>query len=130
MRVTESEWVELPALLSHEDFLQLMSRFDELGMVSRHRAINTYVGHAGAQHAYCVQVQPSDARRVARVLREYWAVEDPSSETPYTGQCAACGEDVEAVWTCPSCGISFRPRHREDDALVAFIREHGGFTQP
>ena len=80
--MTDEEWVGLPGMLAHEDFLHIMSSLDELGVVSRHRTITTAVGVEGAEHAYIVQVQPSDARHAACTLRDHWGIEDPTSETP------------------------------------------------
>ncbi|MHC4845303.1 MAG: hypothetical protein ACYTCU_03980 [Planctomycetota bacterium] len=125
--MTDSEWVQLPGMLGHDEFLHLMHHFDEQGVVSRHRAIQTHVGVEGGQHAYVIQVQPSDAQKVARTLAHEWEVQDPQRIEPFTGECAACGAQVEGVWECAECGISFRPRLRDDDPVVVFIREHGGF---
>jgi hypothetical protein len=128
--MTDSEWVQMPGMLGHDEFLHLMQLFDSQGVVSRHRTIQTAAGPQGGEHAYVIQVQPSDAQRVAQILAEEWQVQDPEKVEPFTGECAACGEQVEAVWDCTSCGISFRPRLRKDDPIVVFIREHGGFGYP
>jgi len=125
--MSDSEWVQLPMMLGHEEFHHLMGHFDEQGVLSRHRTIQTAAGPQGGEHSYIIQVQPADAQRAARTLAREWEVQDPAKVSPFSGECAACGETVEAVWDCTSCGISFRPRIRDDDPIVLFIREHNGF---
>jgi hypothetical protein len=69
------------------------------------------------------------ARAAARIFRIIFELEDPADAEPISGPCPACGEKLAEAWACPSCELKFRPAQGEDDPLVAFVRDHGGFEE-
>ncbi len=119
-------WIPIPKSFEAEDANRLAKRFSRKRIA--HRVEPAAEPSGPSPSARCtVSVRGGDLRPVAGVLREFWGIKDPAALEPYTGACIVCEASIEGAWTCPACGISYRPILDPDDPVVAFIRDHGGF---
>jgi hypothetical protein len=122
-------WIPIPKAFDAEDADRLAKRLSRKRIEHR---VEPAAGPSGPSPASrcTVVVRAEDLAPVARLLREFWGITDPAALEPYTGACIVCGARIEGAWTCPACGISYRPILDPDDPVVAFIRDHGGFEAP
>ena len=130
MMVRESPWIDVPALLDDDQLAQAKAAFAQSGVDYWSHAVMTSVGPMGGTHAYALHVSVEHARVAAKLLRNLLELDDPAEALPFTGACPACGEAAVDVWACPSCELGFRSPHDENDPMIVFLRDHGGFREP
>jgi rubredoxin len=123
----ENKWIEIPLLLNYEDFINIEKHFTHLGIHFRSKTVITSIGPEGAEHAYSIFVPMAHAKAAALAFRHFMNITDPGSGQPFSGNCPACGEQINNAWVCPSCEISFSGGYKEDDPIVIFIKQFGGF---
>ncbi|MDG2148435.1 MAG: hypothetical protein P8N09_02810 [Planctomycetota bacterium] len=123
----ESSWTELPGLYDEAVLDELCHELHRARVEHESASIPLKEGVEGSPRAGRVRVQGSHVRTAAAVLGRFFELEDPTAARPYKGACPACEEQVVDSWTCPSCELSFKSSVSENDPLVVFLREHGGF---
>jgi rubredoxin len=123
----ESSWTELPGLYEEAVLDELCHELHLARVEHESASIPLKEGAEGGPRAGRVRVQRSHVRTAAVVLGRFFELEDPAAARPYKGSCPACEGDVVDSWTCPSCELSFKSGVKENDPLVVFLREHGGF---
>jgi len=126
----DEKWIEIPILLNYHDYEGILKLFIQFGIKYQSETVTTHASRWRGAHKFSVYVTESQVTAAVLVLRNYIGIEDPASDQPFSGDCPACGERIDSVWTCPSCEISFRSRYEEDDLIVVFIKKYGGFNDP
>jgi hypothetical protein len=123
----QASWVELPGLYTEQDHTELSEALESAGVEHESRGVSLEAKPTGAPSVYLFRVQTTQVQPAARVLGEFFDMEDPERAQPYEGDCPACGEPVAASWDCPSCELNFKPRADPRDPVFQFLRAHEGF---
>jgi hypothetical protein len=125
--VQEKPWIEVPQLFDDEQLQSVQAEFSKAGVVFSSEPIALIEAKYHQEVKHTIYVSRIYARQAARILAEILELEDPADDTPFTGDCPACGTKVTNSWSCPSCELGFHSRFDADDPMIVFVRENGGF---
>lgn len=124
-------WIEIPLVINEGEFMLIAQHFSRFGIRFKDKVKVVEVAGKFETHKFrTIRVPEEQVKAAALVYRNALEIDDPATFEPLTGECPACGEQVDGAWECPSCEINYRGQYTEDSPIVLFIREHGGYDDP
>jgi hypothetical protein len=119
------DWIGLPTELEAEPFAELTRALVAEKVPFRWEKLTSSAKSSNV--TYALWFERARVRDAAQVIVRVADLADPLHEEPFTGACPACGAAVAHARECPSCALVFHLGRDADDALIVFLREHGGF---
>ena len=123
----ETFWLHVPGMFDVGVLDDLAAAFAERGVEWASKPL-LEAGAPPEASAHVLHVNKEHAAAAVSVLCVLLELEDPEQLQPFEGPCPACGHEVQSAWACPECELGFGARHKSDDPLITFVREHGGFA--
>jgi len=106
--VTAPRLIEIP-MFNHEESLDVAALFEQHAIHYRKNVVHLGATSMGGRHAYTFWVREDQAGAALALLMKLFGLREEAGAV--SGECPACGTQVEDKRKCPSCGLNLSGDH-------------------